>query len=64
MVTKRVRFIYFFEKDKENAKSKLRHECPNGEEEKTISEFQKLSLSKRGFVRNLSCENEFLLHEN
>ena len=28
-----------------------------------ISEFQKLSLSKRGWVRNLSCDNEFHLHK-
>ena len=28
-----------------------------------ISEFQKLSLSKRGWVRNLSCDNEFHLHQ-
>ena len=27
MVTKRVRLIFYFEKAKENAKSKLRHEC-------------------------------------
>ena len=27
MVTKRVRVIFYFEKAKENAKSKLRHEC-------------------------------------
>ena len=29
-----------------------------------ISEFQKLSLSKRGKVENLSCKNEFYLQEN
>ena len=29
-----------------------------------ICEFQKLSLPKRGLVRNLSCENEFYLHQN
>ena len=29
-----------------------------------ISEFQKLSLSKRGQVQNLSCENEVYLYEN
>ena len=28
------------------------------------SEFQKPSLSKWGQVHNLSCENEFYLHEN
>ena len=32
--------------------------------EQAISEFQKLSLLKRGKVRNLSCKNEFYLHEN
>ena len=32
--------------------------------ELAISEFQKLSLSKPGKVRNLSCENEFYSHEN
>ena len=32
--------------------------------QKAISEFQNLSLSKRGYVRNLCCENEFYLHEN
>ena len=29
-----------------------------------ISEFQKLSLSTRGQVQNLSYQNEFYLHEN
>ena len=29
-----------------------------------ISEFQKLSLSKRGQVQNVSCENEVYLYEN
>ena len=29
-----------------------------------ISDFQNLSLSKRGWVQNLSCENKFCLHEN
>ena len=29
-----------------------------------VVEFQKLSLSKWGEVHNLSCENEFYLHEN
>ena len=32
--------------------------------EEAISEFQKLSLSKRGKVRNLSFKNEFYSHEN
>ena len=32
--------------------------------EKAISEFQKPSLLKRGQVQNLSCENEFYLHDN
>ena len=32
--------------------------------EKAISEFQKPSLLKRGQVENLSCENEFYLHDN
>ena len=32
--------------------------------ELAISEFQKLSLSKPGKVRNLSCKNEFYSHEN
>ena len=32
--------------------------------EEAISEFQKLSLSKPGKVRNLSCKNEFYSHEN
>ena len=29
-----------------------------------ISEFQRPSLLKRGQVQNLSCENEFYLHDN
>ena len=29
-----------------------------------ISEFQKPSLLKRGQVQNLSCDNEFYLHDN
>ena len=33
-------------------------------EKKATSEFQKPSLSKWGQVHNLSCENEFYLHEN
>ena len=32
--------------------------------ELAISEFQQLSLSKPGKVRNLSCKNEFYSHEN
>ena len=32
--------------------------------ELVISEFQKLSLSKPGKVRNLSCKHEFYSHEN
>ena len=32
--------------------------------ELAISEFQKLSLSKRGKVQNLSCKNEFYSHGN
>ena len=33
-------------------------------ESKAISKFQTLSLSKRGYAQNLSCENEFYVHEN
>ena len=29
-----------------------------------MSEFQKPSLLKQGQVHNLSCENEFYLHDN
>ena len=32
--------------------------------QQATSEFQKPSLSKWGWVHNLSCENEFYLHEN
>ena len=32
--------------------------------QETISDFQNVSLSKRGSVQNLSCENEFYLHES
>ena len=32
--------------------------------QQATSEFQKPSLSKWGQVHNLSCENEFYLHEN
>ena len=31
--------------------------------QQAISEFQKLSLSKRDQVQNLSCENQFYMHE-
>ena len=31
---------------------------------KVISEFQKLSLSERGWLQNRSCENEFHLRGN
>ena len=31
---------------------------------RAICEFQTLSLSKRGYAQNLSCENEFYFHEN
>ena len=31
---------------------------------KIISEFQKLSLSERGWLQNRSCENEFHLRGN
>ena len=31
---------------------------------KIISEFQKLSLSERGWLQNRSCENEFYLRGN
>ena len=31
---------------------------------RAICEFQTLSLSKRGYAQNLSCENEFYVHEN
>ena len=30
----------------------------------TITEFQKISLSKRGYQQNLCCESGFYLHEN
>ena len=32
--------------------------------QQAIAEFQMLSLSKRGKVKNLSCEKDFYLHEN
>ena len=31
---------------------------------KAICEFQTLSLSKRGYAQNPSCENKFYVHEN
>ena len=36
----------------------------NEAKSKAISEFQTLSLLKRGYAQNLFCENEFYFHEN
>ena len=38
--------------------------CCDQQNVNIIGHFQKPSLLKRGQVQNLSCENEFYLHDN